>query len=134
LRQLETTGLALNQAANDDDVRVELIKDIKVCLEKYERFEREDADFDRKNIPSFKLVIFLQELEESPWKPTSRRTGDSAEGGLEARQLAKMLKPFGIKSKKIRIKDGTVRGYEIAAFEEIFERYLGNVTGQEEYD
>jgi len=43
---------------------------------------------------------------------------------LTKNTLANLLKPFGIKSKRIRIGGGNQRGYEKTAFEDAFVRYL----------
>jgi hypothetical protein len=41
-----------------------------------------------------------------------------------ATRLAKLLKPYGVKPRKIRVGDETVRGYYRADFEEVWKRYL----------
>ena len=67
---------------------------------------------------SQELVDYLIELEDRPWcewkhgKPLTKNT------------LANLLKPFGIKSKQIRIGGGNQRGYEKTVFEDSFVRYL----------
>jgi len=53
-----------------------------------------------------------------------RESGDWYGKPLTTRELAKMLKPFGIKPKVIRIGDATPRGFERAAFEDAWTRYL----------
>jgi Protein of unknown function (DUF3631)/Toprim-like len=64
------------------------------------------------------LLAYLNGLEESPWG--ARRRGE----GLDARGLAKMLRPFRIKSKTVRIGDETRKGYQVEWFEDAFARYL----------
>jgi hypothetical protein len=44
--------------------------------------------------------------------------------GLDERGIAKLLKPYGIKPKTIRVADETPRGYNADAFTETFARYL----------
>src|SRR5262249_12317536 len=43
-----------------------------------------------------------------------------------ATRLAKLLKPYGVKPRKIRVGDETVRGYYRADFAEAWKRYLPN--------
>ena len=46
------------------------------------------------------------------------------EGPLSPRELARYLKPFGIRSKKLRFGHETAQGYERRQFEETWRRYL----------
>jgi hypothetical protein len=55
-------------------------------------------------------------MEESPW-------GDWYGRPLRARDLARLLKPYGIKPKVIRVGDATPRGYERADFSPVWARY-----------
>jgi hypothetical protein len=60
----------------------------------------------------------LNALDESPW-------GAWHEGkGLRARDLAKRLKPFGVKSRKVKIGGESLQGYHRDDLEEPWERYL----------
>ncbi len=57
-------------------------------------------------------------LEEAPW-------GDLWGKPLDARRLAKMLKPYGIKPKQLRLDpETTMKGYQAADFEDAWNRYL----------
>ena len=58
-------------------------------------------------------------LEERPW-------GDWNKGrGITARQVARMLAPFGVRPEPIRLTDGRqVRGYHRERFTEAFARYV----------
>jgi len=44
--------------------------------------------------------------------------------GLDARTLARMLKPYGVKPRVLRIGDETPRGYRRQELRDVFERYL----------
>jgi hypothetical protein len=44
--------------------------------------------------------------------------------GIEARRLARLLKPYGIKPKSIRVGDGTPKGYTLEDLQDAFARYL----------
>lgn len=67
---------------------------------------------------SQELVDYLVELDDRPWaewkggKPMSKAS------------LAKMLKPFSIKSRQMKIGSVNKNGYEVAMFEDAFARYL----------
>ena len=65
------------------------------------------------------LCSGLTELEESPWAEYNY-------GGkpLNKKQLASLLKPFGIRSKDLRIDGENRKGYEAADFQDAWERWL----------
>ena len=60
------------------------------------------------------LIVRLRELEESPW----------GEYELSARKMARMLRPFGVESRVIRLGSTTPRGYQYRELESAFSRYL----------
>jgi hypothetical protein len=59
----------------------------------------------------------LNALDESPW-------GDWRGHPLDARNLARLLKPYGISSAKVRIGEQSVRGYRAADLHDPWRRYL----------
>ncbi len=59
----------------------------------------------------------LHKLDESPW-------GDWYGHPLTARDLAKLLRPYGIKPCQVRKGDANRRGYSRGAFEDDWKRYL----------
>ena len=63
------------------------------------------------------LLKHLQALEESPW-------ADYYGKPLDARNLAKKLKPYGISSKTIRTHEGTIKGFDRESFMDAWKRYL----------
>jgi hypothetical protein len=69
-------------------------------------------------MPTENLLEGLVKLEERPW-PTYNRGKP-----MTARQLAGLLRPFGIFSKTIRVGDKTPKGYLLEHFEDAFLRYL----------
>ncbi len=70
-------------------------------------------------IPSAKLLELLTSDPEMGWSTYNRGSA------LTARQLAKSLGVYGIRSKTVRMPSGqTPKGYEIREFDEVFERYL----------
>lgn len=62
-------------------------------------------------------VDFLVGMDESPW-------GDLRGKALDARGLAKRLRPYDIKPKNIRIGASVVKGYERSDFLDAWTRYL----------
>jgi hypothetical protein len=60
----------------------------------------------------------LAGLEEAPW-------GEWRDGrGFNARALAGLLKPYGIRSRDVRVGDKANKGYRRDQFEEAWDRYL----------
>ena len=77
-----------------------------------------------KNISSESLVRELTGLDDRPWCEWKRGKP------MTKNSLARLLKPFSIKSKTIRTLNTTAKGYEISDFTDAFARYLPsqNVT------
>ncbi len=77
----------------------------------------------RERMPSEELIAELTDLEDRPWCEFGRM-----QQPLTKRQLAALLKPFGIKPKPIRVKHmgKPCRGYQAASFADAFARYLDN--------
>ena len=72
------------------------------------------ADVTTPNIFTETLIGHLKELSESPW----------AEWELTPRTLAKYLRPFGITSGSVRVREQTGKGYSREKFDDPFSRYL----------
>lgn len=95
--------------AEDDSIGVRLLADTRAIFEekKTDRLASED------------LAAALAGIETSPWaewnhgKPISKQ------------KLARLLKPFGVVPRSVRLPDGsTPKGYLLADFEELFSSYL----------
>lgn len=85
---------------------IQLLGDIRRC------FEREDR------LTTAELLNRLLADEESLW-------GDFKGKKLDARRLGDLLRPYGIRSTSIRLKDGsTPKGYKREAFHDTWFRYL----------
>lgn len=69
-------------------------------------------------IASANLCESLAGLGDRPWSEW-RRGKD-----ITPVQLARLLTPFGVRSKTIRLGSETAKGYELTAFEDAFARYL----------
>ena len=103
----------LEKASGDETAREQLLKDIKEIF---------NGQGDK--IFSKFLTGKLVEFEDRPWadwrkgKPLTQNT------------LARLLRPFGISSKSIRIDNKTAKGYSLEQFKDTFRRYLSHTKGQ----
>jgi hypothetical protein len=92
----------------DEALGVWLLRDIRELFE--------DAGADR--FASADLATALCLIETSPW-------GDNRGKELDARGLARRLRPFKIRPRTVRLDDGTTpKGYPLEVFEDAFARYL----------
>lgn len=100
---------ALSGTGSDDSsVRVQLLSDIRQI------FEEKEAE----RLFSSEIVEALNVLEDRPW-PEWRRGLPLTPAGL-----ARLLKPFHLKPKKLRLGSEAKQGYEIEEFSDAFGRYL----------
>lgn len=100
---------ALNGQAEDPSEGVMLLADIR-------RIFDEKA---KNRLSTEELISALVDEEDRPWC-------DFQEQGhrIGAKQLARLLKVFGIRPGTVRIGDNTPKGYKRAWFEDAFDRYL----------
>ena len=91
-----------------DDFGVLLLRDIRSVL------DRSATD----RLPTEGVIQALCAIETSPW------AGWSQGRGLDARGLARVLRPFRIAPHNIRVEDQVVKGYEREDFTESWARYL----------
>ena len=73
---------------------------------------------DANRLSSAEIVNRLIQLEERPWATWNYGKP------LTARDLSKLLKPFGISPREFRIRDKVLRGYERQDLDDAFDRYL----------
>jgi hypothetical protein len=103
-------AVALSQAQNADDAGIE----IQMLVDIRSIFDRADPDV----ISSARLAESLIALEERPW-------GDWRRGSpMTTRSLAKLLRPFGIRPRTVRLGDSTLKGYRVDQFRDAWRRYL----------
>ena len=67
-------------------------------------------------IPTCELLEGLTTMEEAPW-------GDLRGKPLAARGLARILRPYGVKSRTVRVGTATMKGYHPGGFQDAWERY-----------
>lgn len=83
--------------------------------------------FEQRKIERFSTSDLIQALcsdDEQPWATYHRGQA------ITPRQLANLLKGYGIKSKGIRIGNATPKGFEKHQFAEAFDRYLNSINSE----
>jgi Protein of unknown function (DUF3631) len=90
----------------DDSLGLRLLSDVRLVIDA-RRVER---------ISTADLITALQSDEEGPWA--------NERSPLTPHRLARLLHPFEITSKQLRIGSASLKGYERAAFVDGWERYL----------
>ena len=93
--------------SDTDSIRIQLLTDLRKIFKKDKRSRWRTSD----------LLQKLCEFEDHPWPTYSRGKP------INARQLAGLLKPFGIKP-SLQCENNTKRGYMTDAFDDVFQRYL----------
>jgi hypothetical protein len=99
-----------------ESLGVRLLRDIR------DVFDDESSD----RLPTGKLLEALHMMEEAPW-------GSLRGEALDARGLARLLKPYSVKPEKLREGEGTFRGYRRGSFEDAWVRYLPATLGEAEH-
>jgi len=106
-------AVALSGKREDDEEHhgIELLRHLR------ELFDREPSPV----MGSTQLARRLTDREEWPWAGWRGRGG----AGLRAYDLARLLRPFRIRPKTVRIGANTFKGYHRRQFEATWEKYLG---------
>ena len=107
----------------DDNISQKLLADVR------DAFLSERAD----RLPTRDLLQLLVEREDAPWAQWWE--ADVSRGNVKgpASRLARLLRPFGVYSKKLREEGGKpVMGYLQGLFEDAFSSYLPNIPPQNE--
>jgi hypothetical protein len=97
---------------NPEDNGQILLRDLRTIFEQYH---------DRSGLPTEWLLGLLGKIDESPWGTWYGR-------GLDGRDLGKLLKPYGVKSKNVRSDDGVTKGYRRDDLHQVWEKYLPAAT------
>ena len=93
----------------DGSLRVQLLEDIRSIF----------ADRSAERISSEDLARSLEAIEDRPWPEF--RNGKP----ITPRQIARLLKPFGVEPRQIRFELGNVRGYLLQDLQDALSRYVG---------
>jgi hypothetical protein len=93
----------------DESIGPKLLRDIQDIFKSHQRIFSDD------------LVEALTDIKESPWVDWNRGKGLAQNG------LARLLKPFDIYSKTLRINEDRRKGYELNSFKDAFKRYIPSI-------
>ena len=106
-------ALSVGDGRDDDSLGVRLLREIQQV------FESQHTD----RLASSSLIEALLEMEEAPW-------GDLRGKPLDARMLARLLRPYEVRPQTIRLDDETAKGYLKETFSDAWRRYTpqGAVT------
>ncbi len=74
-------------------------------------------------MPSAKLAEYLNDMEDRPWPEYGR-----SRKPITTVQIARLLKRHTISPGTIRTEAGTAKGYKLESFENVFARYLSQVS------
>jgi hypothetical protein len=99
--------LSRRAEAADDSLGVHLLADCQRAF---------GATVDK--LATKELISLLSEDEEAPWGTWHRGAR------ISPRSLARLLTPFGLRSRNLRLDDEVVKGYLREQFEEAWDRYL----------
>lgn len=103
-------ALFLSGAENESEtVAVQLLRDFQCVFHDH-----------GGHLQTSTVIEYLCRLEERPWGTWNHGKA------ITARQIAKILKPFSIISRSIRIGEVTGKGYLKESFEDAFSRYLAS--------
>jgi putative DNA primase/helicase len=98
----------IDDSLEDDALGTQLLTDIR------DIFDEQSAE----KVFSNDLIEKLNAISDSPW-------GDWNKGrGLTTNGLARLLKPFGVTSKTMRIDGLLAKGYNLKSFQDAFTRYI----------
>jgi Protein of unknown function (DUF3631) len=105
-------ALGLMEDDDEPSLGLLLLEDTRTVFKEKERMSTAD------------LVAMLADLEESPWGEwwLDPKTGALNRGA--PRRLAQLLRPYGIRSRNVRIGDRTPKGYQREDFADAWERFL----------
>ena len=99
---------------DDDSARTLILEDL------INMFEEQNVD----KLDSHYIVEELGKMEDRPW--TEWKNGKP----ITPRQLTKLLKPYDIESKVLKINSESKRGYTYSIIEPVFKRYCTPVTDE----
>ena len=117
--RVQQTIATLTAADGDNEgLGVLLLKDMQqVFKEQMAKDQKADA------ISSAALAEQLHAMEERPWLEYGRGTDRKP---ISKGQIARLLSPFEIRPKTIRVGNATPKGYALDACQDAFQRYLSS--------
>jgi hypothetical protein len=113
-RQAAITLLAGERREDSDSLGVRLLRDVR------DVFDEAKAE----RLRTTQILTALNKRDDAPWGGPGPRGNP-----LDARSLARLLKPYRITRVTFRDGEKTFRGYEREGFEDAWERYLSRPGG-----
>jgi hypothetical protein len=110
-------ALSSDTDIEDDSFGIQLLTDLREVWQDDEHWVGEHP---REVAYSSFLCSALGNLEDRPWGGWGK---GRAKPGFTPRDLARTLRPYGIKPKTVRIGAGTGKGYHRAQFQDVWRRY-----------
>lgn len=92
----------------------------------YEVFEETGED----RLTTSEILHRLVERDDGPWAEWWGRQVTAGDGKGPGHRLARLLRPFAISPRKVRVTEGTLQGYYRAAFADTFARYLPSLDAK----
>lgn len=115
-RRAAVALLSAGEREDSESLGVRLLRELR------DIFDAEKAD----RLPTGAILEKLHAMEEAPW-------GSLRGEPLDARGLARLLKPYGVRPEKLREGTGTFRGYQRAGFEDAWARYAPDAPDYAEH-
>jgi hypothetical protein len=107
--RIREAAVALSDSGEEDSPGIELLRDIYF----YSKEKAQEGPFTTEE-----LLKHLNDLDDRPWGSYNSNRG------LSARNLASLLKPYGIASTTISVGGIKKKGYRKESFADAFARYL----------
>jgi len=111
IAEFKASALTLTGAKAENDVEdslpLKLLADVRTVWNQESR-----------QMSTASILELLKDLSDSPW----------GEYEFNPRKLAKMLRPFGVETRQIRLGTGTCKGYLLSQLTEAFTRYLPSIS------
>ncbi len=111
-QKARSSALTLSLEESDEAAGVLLLEDVQKLFSEHKTSRLTSASF----------VESLIQMEERPWPEWSHGRP------ITTRQVARLLKPFGIQPKNLRVDAGVLKGYEKDQFDDAFARYLPDLS------
>jgi Protein of unknown function (DUF3631) len=109
-RRAAVALLTGEEREDGESLGVRLLRDMQTV------FDERRAD----RLSTGELLDSLTAMDEAPW-------GSLRGEALDARGLARLLRPYGVRPEQLRVGETKVRGYRRVAFEDAWERDLAPI-------
>jgi hypothetical protein len=115
---IREAAVALSEEGEEESTGIELLRDIYF----YSKEKAQEGPFTTEE-----LLKHLNDLDDRPWGSYNSNRG------LSARNLASLLKPYGIFSTTVSVNGAKKKGYKKESFADAFARYLPKALTEPEH-